>query len=330
MPEPDFEAARDPVEIGRQQLVREIPRRLALGPRHAGFLVGANQHSLAFLAHVDLALEVDGVQYLLRRRDDFGDLAGDEVLVLHRQNRQRKANEAPDLARPEPGRVDDVLRHEIALVGDHVPRTIGALLQIRDAREAIDFGAEVARGFCIRLRDSGGIDVAFERVVQRADEVPLVHQREDPRGLVDRDDLHVEAEVAGACTGELQEIHPLPSSREVHSRCNVDAARLAGRILDFAVELDRILLQLGDVRIAIQRVHASGRMPCRAGRQLVALDQHDVGPAGPREVVQNGGADDAATDDGDSGVGLHYRTCSRNARVRFFCESDIADAPSGR
>ena len=57
----------------------------------------------------------------------------------------------------------------------------------------------------------------------------------------------------------------------------------------------------GDVRVAVERVHAAGRVPGRAGRQLAPLEEHDVGPAGLRQVVQHAGADHAATDDDDLG-----------------------------
>ena len=107
----------------------------------------------------------------------------------------------------------------VALVGDHVPEPSGRGFELGDAREAIDLGAELARGLGVGVRHARRIDVAFERVVQRADEMPLVHQREDPRRLVDRDDLHAEAEVAGARAGELQEVHPLRRAGEI------DAAR---------------------------------------------------------------------------------------------------------
>ena len=49
--------------------------------------------------------------------------------------------------------------------------------------------------------------MAFERVVERAEEMLLVHQREELRRLVDRDHLHVEAEVAGARPHQLEEVH---------------------------------------------------------------------------------------------------------------------------
>ena len=69
--------------------------------------------------------------------------------------------------------------------------------------------------------------------------------------------------------------------------------------LDLLVQLDRVLLQPRDVRVAVQRVHATGRVPRRAGGQLLAFEQHDVGPAGLGEVVEHAGADDTAADDDD-------------------------------
>src|SRR3989442_1124473 len=139
----------------------------------------------------------------------------------------------------------------------------------------------VTRYWCSIAR----IGVALERVVQCADEVARVHKREGRRGLVGRDEVHAEAEVAGGRAGKVEEVHPLRRTGKVDSPGDVDAARLAGRFLDLTIELDRVFLQLGDVGVAVQRVHAAGGVPRRAGGQLVALDQHDVGPAGPREVV---------------------------------------------
>ena len=63
----------------------------------------------AFLAHVDLAVEIDDVQHLLGRRDDLGNVLGDEVLMLHRQHRQFEPGHAADFARPQAAGIDDVL-----------------------------------------------------------------------------------------------------------------------------------------------------------------------------------------------------------------------------
>ena len=213
MLEADFEAGGDAVEVVGQQLVAEIPRRLALRPRHAVALVGAHQHALAFLAHVDLAVEIDDMQHLGRRGGDLGNVVGDDVLVLHGEQRQLEPDHAAAFARPQPAGVDDVLGVDVALVGDDVPGAVGALLEVRDPREAVDLGALHARGLGVGVGDAGRVDMAFERVVERADEMLLVHQREAARRLVDRDHLHVEAEIAPARAHHLEELEALPRGR---------------------------------------------------------------------------------------------------------------------
>ena len=67
--------------------------------------------------------------------------------------------------------------------------------------------------------------------------------------------------------------------------------------LDLLVQVDRVLLQASHVGVAVQRVHPAGRVPRGAGRQLLALEQDDVGPTRLGEVVEHAGADDAASDD---------------------------------
>ena len=61
MLEADFEVGREPLEILRQQLHREIVRRLDGRPENAIRLVRADQRAAALLPHVDLAGVVGGV-----------------------------------------------------------------------------------------------------------------------------------------------------------------------------------------------------------------------------------------------------------------------------
>ena len=205
---------------------------------------------------------------------------------------------------------------------------VAAETELDHAVEAVDFHPAIARRLRIRLRDARRIDVAFQRVVQRAHEVLFFQQRKEMRRLVDGDELHVETEVAAARHGEPQEIHPLAGAREVDAAGDVDPAGLPGFGLEILVELDRVLLQLRDVGVAVQRMHAAGRVPRRARRQLVALDQHHVGPTGLGEMIENAGADDAAADDGDARMALH-RIWWRNSRVRACCgwPNSVAGGP---
>src|SRR5262249_44281951 len=53
-----LEAGCDAVEIVGEEILAEVPRRLLLGPRDASLFVRADQHAAAFLAHIDLTLEI--------------------------------------------------------------------------------------------------------------------------------------------------------------------------------------------------------------------------------------------------------------------------------
>ena len=221
---------------------------------------------------------------------------GDQVLVLHGEDGQLDADHAPDLARPQAAGVDDVLGVHVALVGDHVPAAVAALLAVDDARLAHDLGAADLGRLRVGVRDAVRVDVALDRVVHRADEVLLLEQREQLLGLGDRDQLEVHAEVAAARLGHLQPVEALGRAGEHDAAGDVHAAGLAGDLLDLLVELDRVLLQLRDVRVAVDRVHAARRVPGRARGQLGALDQHHVLPARLGQVVEHARAHHATAD----------------------------------
>ena len=117
--------------------------------------------------------------------------------------------------------------------------------------------------------------------------------------------FEVDAEIAALGDDAAQPVHARLGRRQQHAAGQVHAGRLAGQFLDLLVEADRVFLQLGDVGVAVDRVHAAGGMPGRARRQLVALDEHDVGPAVPGQMEQHRAADDAASDDHDLRMRFH-------------------------
>ena len=106
-------------------------------------------------------------------------------------------------------------------------------------------------------------------------------------------------EVPAARLGHPQEVHPDLGVGEHQATGQVDRAVLAGDPLDLLVQLDRVLLEPRDVGIAVERVHPAGRVPGAAGGELATLEQHHVGPAGLREVIEDARPDHAPTDDDD-------------------------------
>ena len=173
MSEPDFQRRRDAIEIVLEQILTEVPRRRFRRPRHAGAFVGAHQHAAAFLAHVDLTLEIDAVQLFLLALE-FRDVIRDQVLVLHREDGQLKTGHTTDFACPQAAGVHDVLGVDGALFGDHIPRAIRALHGVDDAVLTNDFRTTDLRGLGVGVRHAIWIDVAFDGVVHRADKMLFI------------------------------------------------------------------------------------------------------------------------------------------------------------
>ena len=331
------EVVADPVEVVRQQLVAEVPRGRALGPRLSVLLVGADEHAPALLAHVELPAEVDDVEHLFLGLRDLGHLVGDHVLVLHRRERVHDPGHQPDLARPEPRRVHHVLGVHGALLGHHVPGAVGALGEVRHAGLAVDLGAALAGRPGVGVGHPRGVDVAFVGVVEHADVVLRVHDRQHARRLLEIDELGVEPEVAPAAARGLEVVEPVLRVGEHEAAGEVDAAGLPGDLLDLLVDLQRVVLELGDVGVGVERVHAARRMPGGAGGELRALQQDDILPAVPDEVVEDAATHDAATDDGDSdmrfhAVDLRFRTWTgsgETGRRQAYCTAPATFSPQG-
>ena len=87
----------------------------------------------------------------------------------------------------------------------------------------------------------------------------------------------------------------------------MQAASDAGFFFDLFIKLNGILLELSDIRIAIQRMEAASRVPRGTGGQFRTFDQHDIGPARFGEMIKNRTADDAAAN-------YHY-FCTRLHRL---------------
>jgi hypothetical protein len=133
----------------------------------------------------------------------------------------------------------------------------------------------------------------------------LLQEREHLGRLVDRDDLQIHTEVAAARLGHLQPVEPLASAGQHDAPGDVHAAGLSRNGLDFLVQTDGVLLQFGDVGVAVHRVHAAGRVPRGTRREFGPLDQQNVLPTRLRQVIQHAGADHAAADHHHFRVALH-------------------------
>src|SRR5262249_6400895 len=117
---------------------------------------------------------------------------------------------------------------------------------------------------------------------------------------------------------------------------HVQTAGLPGDPLQLLVEIDRVLLQSGDVRIAIESVHAAGGVPGGSTGELAALDQQHIFPAGLRQVIQDARADHPAADHYYPRVTLHrlnltrwIRPAARAGARRWHASRSARSATSG-
>jgi hypothetical protein len=249
--EAQFEPVGDAVEVGRQQLVAEVHGRAGHLPGRRARLVGPQQHALAFLPEVHVALVVDagGQTHVRPPLDDLRDRLGDQVVVLHGLHGQLQAGHVPDLAGPEAAGVDHHLGVDRAGLGHHVPGAVRPLVGLEDGRVGVIGGAVVARRLGVGVGDAGGIDVAVERVPEGGDIAAGVDQRMAPLNLLERDELLVEAHVTGLGALALQIVVPVLGRGEVEAAGRMHADRLARGLLDLLVEIDGVALEARDVGV---------------------------------------------------------------------------------
>ena len=96
------------------------------------------------------------------------------------------------------------------------------------------------------------------------------------------------------------------------------AGILAGLAAQLGVEADRVHHHPRQADRRAQLADEARRVPGRAGREVVLLDEHDVLPAEPREVVGDAAAADASADHDGPGLAPHGRSsidssCARDA-----------------
>jgi hypothetical protein len=185
--------------------------------------VGSEQHAAALLTQVQLPFEVDGVQ-LLPFTHEFRHVAGDEVLMLHGQNRQLDADHASHFAGPQSRGVHHILGMYIAVVGDDIPGSVAARLEIGHAGVSDDFRAAELCGFGVGMRDAIRIDMALDGIVHRALKMLFVQQRKESGRLIDGYDFKIHSQISTARLGHLQPVQPLARACQHQAAGDVHAA----------------------------------------------------------------------------------------------------------
>ena len=236
---------------------------------------------------------------------DLGHILGDQIHVLHGQHRQFKARHPAHFARPKPTGIDDMFGNHRPLICHDIPGLVRVLRQILDHAMLMDFRTQLAGRLGIGMGDARGIKVAIHDRAHRTHETVRVDQRHDVFGLAGRDQLAFDTQIPIFGHDGFHPVQPLLRGGQHHTACQMHTGRLPRHLFDLLIQFDRILLQLGHVRVAIDRVHPAGRVPRRARGQLFALQQHHIGPAFARKMIQHRTADNAATNNHNFGMRFH-------------------------
>ena len=301
----DLELGQDALDIGRQQVHAVVPGCAVRTPVPRVAFVDTQQRALAERLQVGEALEVGDGHELAAERGEHRHVVGDEVMVRHRHHRQFDAGHASDAPRPKTRRVHHVLGDDAALFGDHVPVAVGSLLQIEHTIAQDEIGAAAPRSDGEGMRCAMRIHIAFVRIVEAALEPRRIDERAHLADLLGRDQarLHVHGLVHGALG--FQHLPAFVGGGEADAARHVHADTLAALALDLVVEPDGVALQRSDVRVVVERVKTRRSVPGGTRGELGAFDERNVGPSGTRKVVEQAGADDAATDDHHLIMRLH-------------------------
>ncbi len=308
----------DPLEVEREEVGAKALGD-AVGEAGGGAaLVRAEDPAAALLADVPFGVGVaqdgvlgvvlpPGLQPGVRFRDD--------VLVLDRDGGDLDAEERAGALGVVAGGCDDVLGGDLdGLVGgDQVAAALrhlarrdapgGAVPAVSiDLPAALDGGARLPRALGHGHRDVGRVDVAVGRVEDRALQVVGPHQGVALADLARGEPF--ERHARGLSRGRVEHVLVHAGLRLRHAQVADDgeAGVQAGLGLQRLVELDRSVVDEGRRVGHVEVGQQAGGVPGAAGGQLVAL-QEERFPAGMGEVVCDGGAHRAATDD----EGLHMR-----------------------
>ena len=336
MLEADLQRRGDTVQIGLQQFVSEIPRRVERRPRFAGAFIGAQQDALTLLPGVDLTLEIHHADQFAAHGfvefDDLGHGVGQQIHVLHRQHRQFQPDHAPDLARPQAARVHDVLAADFAVHRVQRPHAVRILGDVLDRVAQFDLRAQRLRGLGIGDGGARRVQMPLDRIPQRAHEIGLVHQGEHRLGLGRGDQLGLHPQRAATRVDQPQEIHAFLAVGHHHAAGQMQPAGLARDLLQLLIQGHGIGLQLGHIGIAVQRVKPARRVPAGPGCEFRAFDQQHIGPASPGQMIQNRAADNAAPDDHRAIGPRHSRlpVLSSGASWHPFCINTLRRACATR
>ena len=211
------------IPVGRQQLEIKIIRKTIGRPGPWIGLVAAHNQAADLFLVVSQAI---GIAQRGQAALDARNHVGDEILMLHRDQRHADTGHGADLPCPLTGAIDDHFAADSALARQHRRHPTTLKLYPEHVGVLEDPDAAQARTLGKRLGDVGGIDLTVGGQKRGAHQVGNVHQRPQLLRFAWRQQLHFEAEgtragrlplefsPAGRIAGQAQTAVHLPAARQ--------------------------------------------------------------------------------------------------------------------
>ena len=190
------EALLDLLEVRRQKLAVEALGNPIQRPGERVALERPDDQATALLARVERVVRIAEDRQLDRARLDLWHRVGQQIMVLHRDDRQLDAGEPSHLAGPLARGDDDVLGPNVALGRRHSPATALAD-ELRHSGVTQNGGAAIDGPFRERVRQARRIDVPVGRQVSGSEDTVGSRKREQLERPLGRDDLERDADALG-------------------------------------------------------------------------------------------------------------------------------------
>ena len=312
----------DTVEVEREEVGTEAIRNAVFETCRCAALVRAKDPAATLFADVPKGVCVAQNWVLGVASFAVGDKRriglGNDELVFDGDRGDLDAEHLGGTLRVVTGRGDNVLcvddglfvsRNEVTALFAHLgdgdfPVIAGPLVAV-DLPLTLDDHAALTCALGHRHSNVGGVDVAVLRVEQSALEVVGADQRPAFLDLRGGQEFVVDVGSFGNRGIQFVFIHTLVGLRHTQVTADREAGVQAGLFFERLVEVDRVLVDVGRRVRHVEQRQKAGCVPCRAGGQLVTLEEHDVFPASAGKVVGNGGADGATTDNKGANVRFH-------------------------
>src|SRR5206468_3074178 len=246
------------------------------------------------LTHVDVTVGVAQHGQIARHA---GEGLGDDVEVLRGVQRHVHARHAADVASPQPGAVHDDVARDVAVVRGDTRGGAAVAVDAGHGHVLDDGGAALPRALREGQRGVDRVRAPVARNPHGPGQIVRAHERPEASGLARRDDLDLDAETLRHRGAALELDQALAGPRDADAAGTPEPRGLSGLRLELLVEHGAVAREAREVVAGSKLADESRRVPGGAARELSALEQQDVAPPEPRQVIRDATADDASADD---------------------------------